>query len=103
MTELRQVERWCQGRLAEPSASASDHQSVKTVTQSPEVGCDKNKKLQGLQRHLIVDMLGLIVAVVVTATNVDDRQGLTALFNSSCAVGVTRLRKLWVDSGDRAE
>src|SRR5262245_11730020 len=34
MTELRQLERQCQGRLAEPSAGAIDSQSVKTATQS---------------------------------------------------------------------
>jgi putative transposase len=43
------------------------------------------------------------VAVVVTAANVDDRQGLMALLNRYCADGVTRLRKLWVDGGYRAE
>ena len=47
MTERRQVERRCQGRLAEPSAGALDSQSVKTATQSREVGFDWNKKSQG--------------------------------------------------------
>ena len=97
MTELRQVERRCQGRLAEPSAGTIDSQSVKTATQSQDVGFDRHKKIKGRKRHLLVDTLGLIVAVVVTAANVDDRQGLRALFNSYFAEGVTRLRKLWVD------
>ena len=37
-TELRQVERRCQGRLAEPSAGTIDSHSVKTATQNKEGG-----------------------------------------------------------------
>jgi hypothetical protein len=51
----------------------------------------------------LVDTLGLIVAVVVTAANVDDRQGLMVLLSGYFVDGVTRLRKLWVDGGCRVE
>jgi hypothetical protein len=43
---------------------------------------------------MLVDTLGLIVAVVVTAANTDDRLGLVALLNQYCVAGVTRLRKI---------
>ena len=42
-----------------------------------------------------MDTLGLIVAVVVTAAHVDDREGLVALLTRYFANGRTRLRKLW--------
>jgi putative transposase len=103
MTELRQLERRCQGRLAEASAGAIDSQRVKTATQNTEVGCDGNKKIKGRKRHLLVATLGVIVAVVVTAANVDDRRGLMALLNHYFTDGVTRLRTLWVDRGYRAD
>ena len=51
----------------------------------------------------MVDTLGLIIAVVVTAANTDDRLGLVTLLTRYFASGVKRLRKLWVDGGYRAE
>jgi hypothetical protein len=88
-------ERQCQGRLPEPSAGCADSQSIKTATQGKDVGFDGNKKVKGRKRHILVDTLGLIVAVVVTAANVDDRQGLVESLTRYFASGVQRLRKIW--------
>jgi putative transposase len=76
MDTLRQWERQSHGRLPEPSACCADSQSVKTATQGEDVGFDGHKKIKGRKRHILVDTLGLIVAVVVTAANMDDRLGL---------------------------
>jgi transposase len=103
MDTLRHWERRCQGRLPEPSASCADSQSIKTATQGEAIGFDGHKKINGRKRHILVDTLGLIVAVVVTAANIDDRQGLVALLQHYFASGVKRLRKLWVDGGDEAQ
>jgi len=103
MDTLRQWERQSQGRLPEPSACCADSQSIKTATQGEDVGFDGHKKITGRKRHLLVDTLGLIIAVVVTAANMDDRQGLVALMKRYCASGVTRLRKIWVDGGYDAQ
>lgn len=80
-----------------------ESQSSKTATQATEGGFDGGKQVKGRQRHLLVDTLGLIIAVVVTAANTDDRLGLVALLTQYFAGGVKRLRKLWVDGGYQAE
>ena len=103
METLRQWERPCQGRLPEPSAACADSQSIKVATQGKDVGFDGNKKVKGRKRHILVDTLGLILAVVVTAANGDDRQGLVALLTTYFASGVKRLRKIWVDKGYEAQ
>lgn len=103
MDTLRHWERQCQGRLSEPSAGCADSQSIKTATQGTDVGFDGHKKIKGRKRHILVDTLGLIVAVVVTAANVDDRQGLVQLLHCYFASGVKRLRKIWVDGGYDAQ
>jgi transposase len=98
-----QWERQSQGRLPEPSACCADSQSIKTATQGEDVGFDGHKKIKGRKRHILVDTLGLIVAVVVTAANMDDRLGLVMLLKRYFAPGVTRLRKIWVDGGYEAQ
>jgi len=103
MEALRQLERRRLGRPPEPSAGSVDSQSIKTATQRTEVGFDGGKKVKGRKRHLLVDTLGLIIAVVVTAANTDDRLGLVVLLTRYFAGGIKRLRKLWVDGGYRAQ
>src|SRR4029453_18687301 len=73
------------------------------ATQGEDVGFDGHKKIKGRKRHILVDTLGLIVAVVVTAANMDDRLGLVMLLKRYFAPGVTRLRKIWVDGGYEAQ
>lgn len=100
MQQLNRQERRRQGREVEPTAGCIDSQSVKSAMQSTEnIGFDGNKKIKGRKRHILTDTLGLILCVVVTAANTDDRQGLRLLLNRWFIKGVRRVRKLWVDAG----
>jgi putative transposase len=97
MEELRQLERRCLGRQPEPFAGRMDSQTIKTATPGEEVGFDGGKKIKGRKRHLLVDTLGLRMAVGVPSADTDDRLGLGQLLTQSFADGVKRLRKIWVD------
>jgi len=84
------------GRHKHPTAGCLDSQSVKTTARGGERGYDKGKNVNGRKRHVLVDTLGLLLAVVVTAASVSDPAGARLLFKrwgGSCK----KLRRIWVD------
>jgi putative transposase len=65
----------------QPRTSASvDSQSVDTTSGGQQRGRDNAKNVDGRKRHIVVDSMGLLLAVLVTAANVDDARAASELF-----------------------
>lgn len=98
--------RLTEGREASASAAILDSQSVKSDTYiHRSVGYDANKKIKGRKRHVVVDTLGLVMMVVVSAASLPERDGARAVFNKMNALRqwFCRLCLIWVDGGYSGE
>jgi putative transposase len=99
---LRKLLRKAAARQGVPSAAILDSQSVKTTERGGEHGYDAGKNVNGRKRHILVDTLGLLLVVIVTAANTQDRDGARQLLKE-LAQGWQRLRLIWADSAYAGE
>src|SRR5262249_55468826 len=82
-----------------PRTTASvDSQSVDTTSGGEQRGRDNHKNVDGRKRHIVVDSMGLLLAVLVTAADVDDARAAAELFGRLDGQPMSRVRAMFADS-----
>src|SRR6201994_2111831 len=82
-----------------PRTSASvDSQSVDTTSGGEERGRDNAKDVDGRKRHIVVDSMGLLMAVLVTAADVDDATAAAELFGRLEGQPMSKVGTMYGDS-----
>jgi putative transposase len=96
---LRAQVRAAAGRDTEPTAAIIDSQSVRAADTVPRAsrGWDNAKKVNGRKRHVAVDAMGLLLAVVITAASVQDRDAARPLLWNLHRAS-RHIRLIWADA-----
>lgn len=90
------------GRHKHPTAGCVDSQSVTTTQIAGLRGDDKGKNVLGRKCHSLVDTLGLLLVVVVTAASTSNPAGARLVFAHLTGAG-KQLRRIWVDGTYRGK
>src|SRR5689334_5288110 len=82
-----------------PRTTASvDSQSVDTTSGGEQRGRDNHKNVDGRKRHIVVDSMGLLLAVLVTAADVDDAAAAAELFARLGGQPMGKVTRMYADT-----
>src|SRR5438552_1194166 len=95
---LRKKVRTAEKPYAPRTTASVDSQSVDTTSGGEQRGRDNAKNVDGRKRHIVVDSMGLLLAVLVTAADVDDAKAAAAVFARLEGQPMSRVERMFADS-----
>ena len=102
--DLRALVRKAAGKSEQPTAVIYDGQTRQDTVESGErAGYDGYKKKQGSKVHMAVDTLGLLLAVVVTPADEQERDEVGELCRQVQEITDNNVKLAWADQGYTGE
>jgi len=102
--DLRAILRLAQGKNAQPSAVIIDGRTVQSTPESgSRAGYDGHKRRKGSKTHMVVDTLGHLLALRVTAANEQERAQVAALAEEVQQITGQSVELAYVDQGYTGE